>query len=206
MSWRLPVTILKLFKDKSNKLEVLTRRALLNMKTRSLCCHNNFKDSMALLRERTTKSEHWEVKFKALKRISGSQLLKHPSLVKNSINTSHNLKSTTNNLKLTDKRSKSCWVKTINSATKFETPNKTWDFLPHKSANLTTNSRSHATRTKPFKSDSKKSALMLEEELLISKTRLDYWPNNLKDLTVSSKRKTTKLEPSVVKFSKLRRT
>ena len=141
MNWRLLATILKLFKGELKNSVVSIRRLPLIMRTKLDCCHRNSKDSIVLLKEKTIKLERWEEKSKALNKISGFQRLKPQSLAKNLFNTSHSSKSTINNLKPTDKKFRNSWAKTTNSVTKWEMPNKTCGFLPHKSVNWTTNSK-----------------------------------------------------------------
>ncbi len=60
--------IFKLFKEESKRLAVEVKRVLLNTRTRLDCFHKSLKGLMALLKERTMRSEPWEEKFKALKK------------------------------------------------------------------------------------------------------------------------------------------
>jgi hypothetical protein len=53
---------------------------LQNMKIKLPCLDKNLKDLMGLLKERTTKSELWEVKSKKRKKTSGFQTLNKGNL------------------------------------------------------------------------------------------------------------------------------
>ncbi len=56
-------------RDFKKLVEMLPREFLI-MRTRLPCCRKNWKDLMVLLKGRIMKSEHWEVKFKKLNKIS----------------------------------------------------------------------------------------------------------------------------------------
>ena len=88
-----PATSMKNSKESFNNLVVMPRRKLPIMNPRLGCSHKNFKDSTVSLRERTTKSELWEVKFRVLKKISDSQQLKLPNSLNNLTNTKFNSKT-----------------------------------------------------------------------------------------------------------------
>ena len=75
---------------------------------------------MVSLKERTIKSELWEVKFKKLKKTSDFQTLSKASFQWSSISSNLKFKSATKNQKLTDKRFKNSWLRTINSVMKSE--------------------------------------------------------------------------------------
>jgi hypothetical protein len=77
-----------------------------NMKIRLLCLDKNLKDSTVSLKERTTKSELWEVKFKRLRKISDFQMLNKTSFQPSLISSNLKFKLAIKNLKLTGKRFK----------------------------------------------------------------------------------------------------
>jgi len=144
-----------------------------NTKTRLDFFPKNLKDSTVWSREKTMKSEPWEAKFKELNKIFDFRPLSKANLLSKLTSINLNLKSITQNQKPTGKKYKNWCLKTINLAIKSEMHKKISDFLLHKSVNWTMSLKSHVTKMKPFKSDSNKLAQMLEEELLILKTRLD---------------------------------
>jgi hypothetical protein len=171
-----------------------------------LCWLKNSKDWTASLRERTMKSELWEGKFRALKKISGSQQHRHQNSAKNSAFSSLNTNQAMQNQKRTGKRFKSCWMKINNLAMKLTTPKKTCDSQLPKLVNSTMNWKSHATKIKPFKSVFSKLVLMPGEELMTLKASWDFWPKNSKDSMALLKRRTMRSGPSAGKFKKLKKT
>lgn len=165
--------ILKLYKGGLKSWEAEIKNLQLSTKTKLLCWAKSLKDLILWLRGKTMKSELWEARFKTHNRTWDYQLPRPPNLLNNWLNTGHNFKWTTPSHKLTDRKFKSFSTKTTSLVNKSGTPNKIWDCLHHKSANWTTNSKSHATKTKPFKKDFRKLELTLQEDLLTLKIKWD---------------------------------
>jgi hypothetical protein len=94
-------------RESSKNSVVMPQRKFLSTSPRLHCFRKKSKDSMVSLNERTTKSEPLEVKFKAPKKISDSQLPKPPSSLKSSANTKPNSKLTIQSQKLIAKEFKS---------------------------------------------------------------------------------------------------
>jgi len=165
-------------------------RSLLSMRIRLPYCLNNSRDSMASSNERTTKSELWEEKYKTPNKTSDSQLLKLQNLAKNSSTTKTDSKPLTKNQKHTDKKFKSCFLKTQIWEMKSEMLKKTSDFQPLKSERLPTNLRSPATKTSNFKEDSTR-WVTFPKDLLSQKESCQFFLKKLKDWMVSLRRRTS---------------
>lgn len=204
INWRSPAMSWKRSRDSINSLAVMPTRKLLSMKIRLDCWPKNLKDSTVLLKERTTKSEPWEVKFKELKKTWDFRLPKPPNCPKNLPNTRPNSKTTIKSHKPTVNASKNSFQKTTPWETKFVTLKKISDFPPHKSANSTTNWKLHATILKPFKSVFRKWATSTRR-MLSTKTRSLYCHKSFKDWTMSLKGRIMKSEPWEVRFNPLRK-
>ena len=150
---------MKNLREDFKKLEVSQAKELLSTKIKLLCSDNNWKDLMVWLRERTTKLEPWAVKFKKPRRISDCPMPNKANLPTSWTNTNHNSKSATKSPKLTDKRFKNLWPRTIVWVTRWGTLNKTWDCQLPKLVSSIMSWRLLAMRLKRCKNSCKISAM-----------------------------------------------
>ncbi len=115
INWKSPATKMKPFKGVFSKLEQMLAEESVILKENLDYWLRNLKDWMESSRERTTKLELLEVKFKKPKRISDYLLLRHQRWVLKLLTIRTDSKRQMKNQKPTNRRFRNYWAKTTNS-------------------------------------------------------------------------------------------